>query len=297
MQPLFSRLSEEKAHTYSLVLSSAGIAHKVNQHGSAWRIAVWPAERAAAVEAIALYLKENPPYSVSEQPFLSRGVGTFSALYVTGILVLIHLLIAPGVEQERFITAFGADAVRIMDGELYRCTTALLLHADIAHLLGNVSGLIVFGTVTASLCGWGLGWSMILAAGISGNWVTAWWYGGFHSAIGASTSVFGAVGICTALSLWWHSRRGDGRSLRRSFRRWMPLAGGLALLGVLGTAPQADLMAHLSGFASGLALGGVGVQASGRLPYGAPAWIQWTAAVAACLLVAVCWLRGMGYPL
>lgn len=297
MHPLFSRLSAEKVHTYSLVLSAVGIAHKVNRQGSAWSIAVWPAQRAAAVEAIALYLKENPPSTASEQSFLSKGTGTFSALYVAGILVLIHLLIAPGVEQERFVSVFGADAARILDGEIYRCATALLLHADIAHLVGNVAGLIVFGTVVASLCGWGLGWSMILAAGVFGNWITAWWYGGYHSAIGASTGVFGAVGICTALSLWWHSRAGKTRSLRRSWRRWMPLAGGLALLGILGTAPQADLMAHLSGFVSGLALGGAGVQISGRLPYVVPAWIQWVSAVAACALVAACWLKGMGYPL
>jgi rhomboid protease GluP len=293
MQPLFSRLTPDKAHTYSLVLSAVGVSHEVRRQGSFWSISVWPAQRAAAVEAIALYLNENPPPSTSDPSILAGGARTYSALYVAAILVLIHVLIAPGVERERFISTFGADAARIMAGELYRCTTALLLHADIAHLLGNVAGLIVFGTVAASLCGWGLGWSMILAAGITGNWITAWWYGGHHLAIGASTGVFGAVGICTALSLW-HYRLHRNRNLRRSWRRWMPLAGGLALLGFLGTAPQADLMAHLWGFVSGLALGGAGVQATGRLPCGAPAWLQRTAAVAACALVAVCWLKGMG---
>jgi rhomboid protease GluP len=297
MQPLFSRLSAEKVHTYSLVLSAIGVAHEVRRQGSTWSIAVWPAQRDAAVEAVALYLKENPPpQSTRDQAFLARGARTYSALYIAAILVLIHLLIAPGIEQGRFVSAFGADAAQIMTGELYRCATALLLHADIAHLLGNVAGLIMFGTVTASLCGWGLGWSMILAAGFAGNWVTAWWYGYNHLAIGASTAVFGAMGICTALSLWSYRRR-KSRSIQRSWRRWMPLAGGLALLGLLGTAPQADLMAHLSGFASGLAFGGAGVLAAGRLPYRTPVWLQWTAAVAACALVATCWLRGMGHPL
>jgi rhomboid protease GluP len=296
MQPLFSRLSAEKVHTYSLVLSAVGIVHKVRRRGSAWSIAVWPAQRAAAVEAVALYLKENPPHSDREPSFLAKGAGTYSALYIAAILVLIHLLITPGVEHGRFVSAFGADADQIMTGELYRCTTALLLHADIAHLLGNVAGLIIFGTVTASLCGWGLGWSMILAAGFAGNYVTAWWYGHNHLAIGASTAVFGAMGVCTAISLW-RSRLRKSRGIQHSWRRWMPLAGGLALLGWLGTAPQADLMAHLSGFASGLAFGGTGVLVSGRLPYRTPTWLQWTAAVAACALVAVCWLRGMGYKL
>ena len=293
MQPLFSRLTADKAHTYSLVLSAVGVPHKVQRQGSVWSIAVWPAQRAAAVEAIALYLKENPPTSARAPSLWAGGAKTYSALYVAAILVLIHVLISPGTERGRFVTVFGADAARIMAGELYRCTTALLLHADIAHLLGNVTGLLVFGTVAASLCGWGLGWCMILVSGITGNWITAWWYGGHHLAIGASTGVFGAVGICTAISLW-HYRLHKNHDLRRSWRRWMPLAGGLALLGVLGTAPQADLMAHLSGFAAGLAFGGAGVQASGRLPCDAPAWVQWTAAVLSCALVAICWLKGMG---
>jgi rhomboid protease GluP len=293
MQPLFSRLTAEKVHTYSLVLTASGIAHEVRRYGTAWRIAVRPAQRSAAVEAIALYLKENPPRSSQEQSFLAKGTATYSAFYVAVILGLIHFLIAPGAEQERFVSIFGADAARIMSGELYRCTTALLLHADIAHLMGNVAGLIVFGTVTASLCGWGLGWAIILASGIAGNWITAWWYGGHHSAIGASTAVFGAVGVCTALSLW-HHRRYKGSIRRRSWRRWLPLAGGLALMGMLGTAPQADLLAHLAGFVSGLVFGGVGVQTAGRLPFRPAGWLQWTSAVAAGVLVALCWLKGMG---
>lgn len=296
MHLLFSRLTAERVHIYSLVLSSVGVAHKVRRQGSVWSIAVWPAQRAAAVEAIALYLKENPPHSSREQSFLTRGVRTSSAWYIASILVLIHFLIAMDADQRHFVSAFGADADRIMAGELYRCATALLLHADIAHLLGNVAGLILFGTAAVSLCGWGLGWSMILAAGFAGNWVTAWWYGHSHLAIGASTAVFGAAGICIALRLYY-SRLYQNSGLRSSWRKWMPLAGGLALLGFLGTAPTADVIAHLAGFAWGLVLGAAGVLALGRLPYSAPAWLQWTSAVAAWALAAACWLRGMGYRL
>jgi rhomboid protease GluP len=297
MQLLFSRLTADKVRTYSLVLSAVGVAHQVRRQGPGWSIAVRTAQRRAAVEAIALYLKENPPRHPDRDPvLLPKGAGTFSALYITAILVMIHFLIAPGVEQGRFVAVFGADAARIMSGELYRCVTALLLHADIPHLLGNVAGLVLFGTAAASLCGWGLGWCMILASGFAGNWITAWWYAGNHLAIGTSTAVFGALGICTAISLW-NSQLRKSRIIHRSWRGWMPLAGGLALLGWLGTTPQADLMAHLSGFASGLILGGAGALTFGRLPYEAPAWLQWTAAVIACAWVASSWLRGMGYQL
>jgi membrane associated rhomboid family serine protease len=296
MRPLFDRLTTAKVQTYSVVLSAVGIAHQVSRKGSGWSIAVEPDQRAAAIEAVSLYLKENPPRPARQQPFVAKGTRTYSALYIAAILALIHILIPPGTEHERFVSRFGADAAHIVGGELYRCATALLLHADITHLLGNLAGLIIFGTATASLCGWGLGWAMILAAGFAGNLVTAWWYGHDHLAIGASTAVFGAIGICTALSLW-NDRHPGSHGTQRLWRRWLPLAGGLALLGLLGTSPHADLMAHLSGFALGLALGGAAVLASGYLPYRTPAWLQWTAAVAAGAVVAACWLQGMGYKL
>jgi rhomboid protease GluP len=294
MQLLFDRLTTAKVQTYSVVLSAVGIAHQVSRKGTGWRIAVEPDQRSVAVEAVALYLKENPSLPARQQTFMAKGARTYSALYITAILALIHILIAPGTEHDRFVLKFGADAAQIMAGEIYRCATALLLHADIAHLLGNMAGLIIFGTATASLCGWGLGWAMILATGFGGNLATAWWYGHDHIAIGASTAVFGAMGICTAISIWNEKHPGI-HGTQRLWRRWLPLAGGLALLGLLGTSAHADLMAHLSGFALGLALGGAGVLASGQLPYRTPAWLQWSAAVAASGVVAICWLRGMGY--
>jgi len=294
MRPLFARLSAERARTYSLVLSAVGIGHQISPQGPSWSLAVRPSQRAAAIEAISLYLKENPPRPISEQTFFSAGARTYSAWYIAGVLVLIHVLIALGPEKQLFAAAFGADAARIMTGELYRCVTALLLHADGQHLLGNMVGLILFGTVVASLCGWGLGWFMILAAGAAGNLITAFWYGHNHLAIGASTAVFGAVGICTILSLrigMWAKKP----HTQRPWRRWMPLAGGLALLGFLGTSTHADLMAHLLGFAAGLTFGLIGGLKPGRLPYLAPGWVQWAAAAAALGTVAACWLRGFSY--
>jgi len=148
--------------------------------------------------------------------------------------------------------------------------------------------------VVASLCGWGLGWLMILAAGFTGNLLTALWYQHNHLAIGASTSVFGAVGICTMLSLWtggWSKTQ----HAQLAWRRWMPLAGGLALLGLLGTSPHADLIAHMLGFAAGLILGGFCGLWSGRLPYHTLVWVQWAAALAAFGILAACWLRGIYY--
>ena len=202
------------------------------------------------------------------------------------VLVLIHTMIVPGYEHQVFTKALGADASQILDGGLYRCVTALLLHADWVHLLGNLAALTLFGTVVAMLYGWGMGWLLILICGAAGNLMTALWYQQNHLAIGASTAVFGGVGLCAVLN--FHLR---ARNERRSWRTWMPLAGGLALLGFLGTSPRSDLAAHLFGFLGGLFLGGVYLHF--RQSRGWP--LQLIASAIAIGTTAACWLWGVAY--
>ncbi len=294
MRPLFAGLSAEKAQTYGLVLTASGIAHQISRKGSVWSIAVWTPRRGSAVKAISLYLKENPARSDRGRTLFHMGCRTYSAGYIAAVLALLHLLIAGGHDRQLFVTVFGADAGRILDGDIHRCVTALFLHADIQHLVGNLAGLILFGSVAAWLCGFGLGWLMVLIAGFTGNLLTALWYQHDHIAIGASTAVFGAVGICVALNLRIRSLK-KGENPQSARRKWLPLAAGLALLGFLGTSPRADLMAHLSGFGAGLIIGGIGGLWAGRPLCQTPLRVQWGAAFLALGIIAAGWLRGLLY--
>jgi hypothetical protein len=70
----------------------------------------------------------------------------------------------------------------------------------------------------------------------------------------------------------------------------MTVAASLALLGLLGTSPEADLLAHLFGLLVGGALGLAAALAFRRSP-GAPT--QWMLAIAALALVVVAWLRAI----
>ena len=91
----------------------------------------------------------------------------------------------------------------------------------------------------------------MLLSGAAGNWLTAALRGAPHSAVGASTGIFGGIGGLAALELM-RRRRGAAVS---AWRAWAPIAAGLALLGFLGTSPQSDVLAHLFGFAVGALLG------------------------------------------
>jgi membrane associated rhomboid family serine protease len=142
-----------------------------------------------------------------------------------------------------------AQAGLIQGGEWWRIITALTLHADWTHLAGNltIGGIFIF-----FLCrevGTGVAWLTILAAGIIGNATNAWVQQPSHSSVGASTAVFGAVGILAAIGMVQY------RKSRR--QRWqMPVAAAIALLGILGTeGNNTDIGAHLFGFGSGIGLG------------------------------------------
>jgi len=286
MAPLFAHLTAEQARIYALVLASAGIRHTLHDHQKNWAIQVPTETRRLAVAAIAAYRRENPDLPLASAPPVAR-IRTHSAIYAALILIVTHTLVASSPTPASFAAAYGADARQIVDGQIYRCLTALLLHADWAHLAGNVAATLLFGTYVASLCGWGVGWLLILLGGAGGNLFTAVWYGQGHRSIGASTAVFAALGFCVAHALWRRKRHSPG-----SWRSWAPLAGGLALVGWLGTAPQSDLLAHLLGFVCGLLGGGCYV----RMVKGIYPWpIQAAALGVVALGIVGGWYGGMAY--
>ena len=132
---------------------------------------------------------------------------------------------------------------------MWRLVTALTLHADDLHMFSNLA---IGGLFIIFLCrelGSGLAWSLLLGSGILGNLANAFVQSPTHRSVGASTAVFGAVGILASLSLL--------RYRRQLKRRWLlPVAAALALLALLGTeGKHTDLGAHLFGFLFGLILG------------------------------------------
>jgi membrane associated rhomboid family serine protease len=145
-------------------------------------------------------------------------------------------------------------------GEWARAVTALTLHADSVHLLSNLVAGLGFGFCVARYFGSAWGWGLILLSGALGNSLNAWVY--FpepHLSVGASTAVFGALGLLTGAGSW-HALLGP--RLRWSVPRWfVPLFGGITLLGLTGLGRGmgvVDVAAHISGFLCGGLLGWMG---------------------------------------
>jgi len=171
---------------------------------------------------------------------------------MTAALVVAYLLTGSRAEGGVAFRAGGADAERILAGEVWRSVTALTLHADLSHLVANATAGAFLATAVCRMLGGGLGALLIVTAGAAGNLLNSVLNGPPHVSVGASTAVLGAVGLLSGLAFARTRKTKRGRR-----RAWLPLGAGLALLGMLGADPHTDLGAHLCGFMMGIGLGAV----------------------------------------
>ncbi len=217
----------------------------------------------AAATELGRYHSENVDWPPRETYPVPISQGIHAAIAFGGLLVLFYTF------QESF--RFGvdweslgrADAVKIRAGEWWRAITALTLHADLSHLAGNVVFGSVLGVILAQSVGVGTAWWSVLAAGALGNYANAWMQDISHRSLGASTAVFGALGVQVAYE---YVRRSDLGY--RPLRRWVPVIMGIGLLAWLGAGGvhvddprsleglgRVDIGAHGLGFAAGALIG------------------------------------------
>jgi membrane associated rhomboid family serine protease len=273
-------ISERKlAEEWALVLAAEGLLPSVQRAHRGYVLAV-PAEEAERADAIlSVYESENPVEPKGSQEPVGSGHLELG-LAISAALPTFFLVTGPRNPSVRWFEAGGADAERILSGELWRTITALTLHADLAHVAGNALAAGVFVTAVLRTLGPGLGLASVLLAGAGGNLVNAALHGSSHVSVGASTAVFGAVGLLAGASA---ARR--RRQRPRARRAWIPLAAGLALLAMLGTSEHVDLWAHLFGLLVGSLLG----VALGRATERPRARVQWLLGISAGAVILYCW--------
>jgi rhomboid protease GluP len=176
--------------------------------------------------------------------------GVDATLIFAAILVFIHAAASRGAFSIDWLEIGHANSILIRTGEWWRAITALGLHADIGHLLSNLALGGMLGLLLSQLLGSGLTWLAILIGGAAGNAAVALLAPTEHSAIGASTAVFAALGLLAALA-WGHQA-----ALWRGLRRWRPVAAAVMLLALLGVGGEhTDVWAHVAGLVAGGVIG------------------------------------------
>lgn len=173
------------------------------------------------------------------------------ALLVPLLMLLWYALIGPAESHGIMLQNGAARADLILSGEWWRVFTALTLHGDFNHVLSNFAAIVFFSYFVLRRAGPGAGWLIILIAGGSGNALTALLIQHAHSAIGASTASFGALGACTAFQFNEHLQHRVSLLFKLRHRAWITVTAGFALLAFLGTSPGSDIAGHFFGFAAG----------------------------------------------
>lgn len=236
----------------ALVLLAMGIDHEIEHGLFGWRLTVPAHEADRAREQLHMWELENdrvrPMYrSAAAQP--GAGAAAFAWSVILMIFYDLQMRYAFGID---WVEIGRTDVALMHAGEWWRAATALMLHADLGHVVVNIGFGAVFGGLLAREIGGGLAACMILCGGIVGNLMNAAVQRATHTSIGASTAVFAALG---SLSAWlWLGQRLDQTSWAR---RSAPLVGAIVLLTWLGTGNErTDIVAHLTGFVAGFALGG-----------------------------------------
>jgi membrane associated rhomboid family serine protease len=263
-----------RAMDLSLVLDQEGIAHELRGVGEEqWALAIDDDDAVRAEAVLAAFELENPLRPrAPEKPLPMAGAVACGLVFFLAVLA-IHVWTGPQSASSEWFERGSADAAAILRGEWWRTVTALTLHGDAGHAVGNavLGGLLL--ALLARAVGPGVASALVLLSGVAGTLAAAWLVRRDFVSIGASTAVFGALG---ALAAFPQHRR----------RPWIPLGAGLALLAFLGTSKRADLAGHLCGFLAGLLLGAV----ASRLPPVRSRAAQIALSVAAALVPVVAWV-------
>ncbi|MFH0781365.1 MAG: rhomboid family intramembrane serine protease [Pseudomonadota bacterium] len=276
----------EHLNTYSLVLSSANITHRIRIVSlSHLEIYVTSTQREKAWREIKAYTDENKDWPPQPQEY-PISPPTFQAMspFIIGCLVLIHGLTGDWLPESLwFVRGAGNSEAILHNSEYFRLVTALTLHADSVHLLSNC----IFGFFLLHFflqyTGNGIGLFAIVFTSVIANYLNVLAHGPGHMFVGFSTAIFSVIGMLCTMSFAF-------KTPRIVLHIFMPLMAGLALLAFLGSeGERTDLGSHLFGLFVGLICGNFV-----RLPFfsslRASFWLQTWFGAFSLLVFYGCWL-------
>jgi len=250
LEKLLTGLSSKKADLIILILTSQHIETRVERKNNLFDILVHHTDMGKAFSMVEAYNKENKFFRIKQQlqeiPISS--FKSYTAFFIMGLLWFIHMSCLHYHIHEDMILKYGASALFILQGETYRAITALFLHSDARHLIGNMAGMLIFGAPLITLSGFGVGPFMLLVAGTLGNLINAHLYKTAHLSIGASTAIMGAAGLLVAFQI-------TNKDRPILLNHLMPIFAGTLLVGMLSQGEDTDVWAHVFGFLCGLGSG------------------------------------------
>ena len=222
----------------------------MEKNEKSFSIIVKSCDKENAFSMVDLYYKENK-FSRIRQTLSKLPLSSFKsypAFIIMVLISLIHMTASQHNAHEQMVLNYGSSALFILQGETYRAITALFLHSDTGHLLGNLAGILIFCAPMISLSGFGTGVFMLLAAGTTGNLINAYFHQTAHLSIGASTAIMGAAGFLAAFQMTQKAKPFRMNTI-------MPIISGAVLVALFSQGENTDVWAHIFGFLSGFFYG------------------------------------------
>jgi rhomboid protease GluP len=271
------------AGDWALVLASAGIAHELQSNGGGFQLLIDSSDvdvAARALDGFDIEARAELAARARVEPAEAKSaLGLWGALLILGF----HLAAGPweAPQPSRWFAVGTASAEAILHGQWWRAVTALTLHADLLHLLGNAAASLIFVAAVGRALGTGFGAALILLAGAAANLATAAVHRSGHLSVGASTATFAALGILAGLGILQRYR-----ALPQRRRAWLPFGAGLGLFAMLGVGEHSDVFAHLFGLVTGCLLG---IAAAIAVPRRPGRLAQAVLALGALAMLSGCW--------
>jgi rhomboid protease GluP len=148
------------------------------------------------------------------------------------------------------IVAYGLFTPAVLNGEVWRLFTSLFVHANVAHIAGNMLFLFIYGLRAEDMFDIKEYIAVYFLSGLAGNFLTMYTdlltagaFGGFAFSVGASGAIFGMLGAVMV-----YMRRSIGQSILSALIY-------VFFLFTINIRPGVNVFAHLGGLVVGLALG------------------------------------------
>jgi rhomboid protease GluP len=144
--------------------------------------------------------------------------------------------------SEAVLLNYGQYNLAVLNGEIWRLFTAMFIHADIAHIVGNMLFLLIFGLRAEKLFDLKEYFLVYFLSGLAGGFLTLL-LGPNTVSVGASGAIFGMIGASTI-----YARRAIGSSIITA------LLYSFFLL-IINISLNVNVFAHLGGLITGLVMG------------------------------------------
>ena len=239
-------LNLKQVQEISLVLASQNIEHWTYSFEHSWMLLIDKSLVKKSQKLLKLYTQENKKVK-QLVPNLELSL---SPLIILIVPILFYFWSMADIFDPWAIRQAGKSiAANILDGEWWRCITALTLHANAKHFLSNIiSGYFILNLlflrrnpIKAS--------AVVLLAAISANFFVAFTIKESFSSLGFSTYVFASLGALALVEAIEATKNDLDVSM---WRKLQPLYSAFLIAVMLGVGENSDILAHFYGFILGV---------------------------------------------